>query len=574
MSAVTVRTDVGDLALPAWCGVVTPALEQTGRWEPDDGDALVQALAPGMTVIDVGAHVGYFAILAARAVGPRGRVVAVEPSPENFELLQRNVAASGLDNVETIHGAAWHTTGEVELEICATNSGDHRVGLGDPSRRRVAVPALTLDDVLGDRRTDFVLLDVQGAEREVLEGMRHCLRQWRPRLQAEFWPEGIRSLGGDPEALLERYASLGYEIFRRPYRSPEELVNEAESTPGGFITLHLRPRPTLSICVPTHHGRRPALEQALNSALEQLGDESGDRVEVVVSDNASTDGTDQLMAELTARRPATIVYRRSPSDLGPAANIALAIELARGEYVWLLGSDDQLAPGAIQAVMQLVDEHPGISGLTVNKRNFDPTMTVELDPDPPELLPAEPELLHLYGEAETALTQCGLAHGLISTQVFRRALWIYLADREDLLHRCHRAPHLLMIERMIQEQPRWVWCPQPLVRQRCDPETPARYGYSFYGMQLAILGEIEAIWATLFGRHSAIYASLLDRWCRFVLSPEAIAHHRRNASHTLREDLLMLRFIPLAWRSRYFRRRSLPALLPRRRRLRRSPVAA
>ena len=169
--AVSVVTDVGELWYPERCQVLTPAVRQSGTWDAPDGAAIRAALAPGMTVVDVGAHVGYFALLAAQCVGPGGKVVAVEPAPENYAMLAANVARAGATQVEPVHGAAWREAGELELRLSPTNTGDHRVYDTGPNRTGTLVRAVALDDVIADcDRLDLVIVDTQGAERAGVGG--------------------------------------------------------------------------------------------------------------------------------------------------------------------------------------------------------------------------------------------------------------------------------------------------------------------------------------------------------------------------------------------------------------------
>ncbi|MFL5830085.1 MAG: FkbM family methyltransferase, partial [Solirubrobacteraceae bacterium] len=251
--AVSVSTDVGELWYPADCQVLTPAVRQAGTWDPEDGAAIMQALAPGMTVVDVGAHVGYFALLAARCVGPKGKVLAVEPAPGNFALLRANVERAGAPQVSTVNAAAWRDAGSVELLLSRENTGDNRVlGVGQApgangAATTVSVPAVKLDDLLAADHVDFVLLDTQGSERAVLEGMRRTIARDRPRLQVEFWPHGIREFGDDPAELAGFYRGLGYELSvlgteEQIDGNGTDLVELAQARPGGFCTLVLTPR--------------------------------------------------------------------------------------------------------------------------------------------------------------------------------------------------------------------------------------------------------------------------------------------------------------------------------------------
>lgn len=102
----------------------------------------------------------------------------------------------------------------------------------------------------------------------------------------------------------------------------------------------------LSICIPTYN-RRAMLQELLESIVAQ----ASDGVEIVISDNASTDGTDAMVREYQERF-ANIVYVRSPENLGADRNYLSSVKAARGEYCWLMGSDDVLAPDAVARVLR------------------------------------------------------------------------------------------------------------------------------------------------------------------------------------------------------------------------------
>jgi hypothetical protein len=105
-----------------------------------------------------------------------------------------------------------------------------------------------MDDLLqAESRVDFVLLDTQGSERAVLEGMTRTLNRFRPRIQAEFWPHGIRGLGDDPRQMMSFYRELDYDVAvlgsnQAFEQDGDRLVELAEATVGGFCTLVLSPR--------------------------------------------------------------------------------------------------------------------------------------------------------------------------------------------------------------------------------------------------------------------------------------------------------------------------------------------
>jgi len=135
---------------------------------------------PEDVVIDVGAYVGMFTVQASDKVGPRGRVVAIEPAPENFKHLQGNTG--GLGNVVRVQKAAYNYTGEGKLSIsraspCHTLVYDHKDG--------IQVEVITLDRLaqdLGLLKVDFIKIDAEGSELGILEGAEILLRNNNVRL--------------------------------------------------------------------------------------------------------------------------------------------------------------------------------------------------------------------------------------------------------------------------------------------------------------------------------------------------------------------------------------------------------
>ncbi len=109
--------------------------------------------------------------------------------------------------------------------------------------------------------------------------------------------------------------------------------------------------PKLSICIPTYN-RRTYLSEAINSIIEQIDPTNASLIEICISDNASTDGTDKLVKEIQEKTPAKIIYSRVENNAGPDANYLRAVALASGEYCWFLGSDDHVLLGGVNFIMR------------------------------------------------------------------------------------------------------------------------------------------------------------------------------------------------------------------------------
>lgn len=110
-------------------------------------------------------------------------------------------------------------------------------------------------------------------------------------------------------------------------------------------------RPLLSICIPTFN-RAQLLKEALKSILAQIDPVSADQVEIVISDNASTDETAAVVDQIRGGSGWPIKYFKNEQNFGFDANCLLAAERASGQYLWLFGSDDLLAAGALRNVIQ------------------------------------------------------------------------------------------------------------------------------------------------------------------------------------------------------------------------------
>ena len=173
---------------------------------------------PGMLVMDVGAHVGYYTLLAARHVGPAGHVYAFEPDSDNHATLLKNIELNGYHNVDVVRKAVSDQVGDAQLYLSATVSGKHSMYQhGLPERGSVAVETTTVDSILeelGWPHVDLIKIDVEGAEVAVLDGMIQLLRKSaRLNLIMEFMPALLHSAGVAPQQFLDKLASLDAEVY-------------------------------------------------------------------------------------------------------------------------------------------------------------------------------------------------------------------------------------------------------------------------------------------------------------------------------------------------------------------------
>lgn len=186
------------------------------QFEPHVTRALNELLTPGMTFLDIGANVGYFTLLAARRVGPEGKVLAFEAHPGNCDLLERSVAANGFENVVVHRFAVAEERRTFQLATGGPHSNARIVdGQNEPYQMQ-EIEAVPLDEVLGDlSRLDLVKMDIEGAEPRAWSGMRGLIARHQPVILFEYAPALIELTSRcDPPAFLEEVRAAGYELYR------------------------------------------------------------------------------------------------------------------------------------------------------------------------------------------------------------------------------------------------------------------------------------------------------------------------------------------------------------------------
>lgn len=201
-------------------------------------------LHPGNVVLDLGANIGYFTLIAARAVGATGRVVSFEPERRNFWYLSKNVSINGLKQVTTHQMAIAEKSGWTKLYLCSYDSGHHTInqfqGIAAISRGRryqeeaVDIRTVRVDDILdemGIGHVDVIKMDVEGAEALAVAGMRKTLLQNNVKVFLEFFPILMEKMGTNPrayiESLLNDFGFRMYAVGRDHDLSgaPEDLIS-------------------------------------------------------------------------------------------------------------------------------------------------------------------------------------------------------------------------------------------------------------------------------------------------------------------------------------------------------------
>jgi FkbM family methyltransferase len=185
-----------------------------GDYEPWIQNLLKSELRVGDCYYEVGAHTGFFVLIASRFVGTEGKIVAFEPDPDNLANLRANVAKNGIDQVVVVEAAVWSSPGEVTFEraLGESNRTQGRI-LSEPNPRleRIPVKTVQLDELVfgqGYPAPRLIKMDVEGAEWGALQGASRLLSEIKPRLLCEVHDPGQMDL-------IQNYLrGFGYEAER------------------------------------------------------------------------------------------------------------------------------------------------------------------------------------------------------------------------------------------------------------------------------------------------------------------------------------------------------------------------
>lgn len=175
-------------------------------------------LAESRCFVDVGANLGWFTCLAATHL-PEGRVFSFEMDEQNFHLLEINVCLNRTDNVEIVHAAVSDQPGRVSYQRYGFRpSPEFRMvkdgaDTGEPDL--VSVDAVALDSFFAGRdlRPDFIKIDVEGAELQVLQGMSGLMRDQEPRLLIELHPGTLPLFGASAAEVVDLLVGSGYDVY-------------------------------------------------------------------------------------------------------------------------------------------------------------------------------------------------------------------------------------------------------------------------------------------------------------------------------------------------------------------------
>lgn len=231
------------LCLPLADDDISRFIRLHGEWEPETTAYLRRTIRPGWNCVDVGANVGWFAILMADLAGPAGRVVAVEPLTELCECIREAARANGLiSRLTVVEGAATETEGgTLRLNLHGSKLGvtTERVPFDWAPAETRDVGTVTLDRLLHSwERCDLIKIDVEGSEPRVIRGALATIEKYRPLLLVEFLPRHC----DDAEGWLAELQAIGSIRSIEAGGIPRDVTaTELLADPNRLWMLEVRP---------------------------------------------------------------------------------------------------------------------------------------------------------------------------------------------------------------------------------------------------------------------------------------------------------------------------------------------
>jgi FkbM family methyltransferase len=190
-----------------------------GCYELEKQKAFIKQIKSGDVVYDIGAHVGFYTLLASKLVGDRGRVYAFEPLPRNIFYLKKHISLNKLKNVEIIEAAVSDKEGEenfLEADSATSrldNSGSFKV------------KTVSLDNLVKNKKIlppNVIKIDVEGAELKVLLGAKELIEKYKPIIFIALDNPDTK------EKVIQMIKNFGYNILDLDFQDIQEINNISE----------------------------------------------------------------------------------------------------------------------------------------------------------------------------------------------------------------------------------------------------------------------------------------------------------------------------------------------------------
>ena len=198
--------------------------------EPVETQLFNDIIKNGEVLVDVGANIGYFTLLMAKLSGPTGKIFSFEPEDNNFELLDKNVKCNNYQNIVLEKKGVSDHNGTNKFFLSTKNTGMHSLQKIRDGSKEIKIDVIKLDDYFSTldlvEKISLIKIDVEGAEFQVLNGMKTILKNENLRLLIEFIPEHLEKHGTNPSDVLKILDDNNFELYQINENTKElELKN-------------------------------------------------------------------------------------------------------------------------------------------------------------------------------------------------------------------------------------------------------------------------------------------------------------------------------------------------------------
>ncbi len=214
------------------------------NYEKENFAFLKSCCGEGATILDIGAHIGLFSVVAAKIAGEYGKIFSFEPAPTTVPVLNQTIRINELGNmINPVNQAMGKEVGKITFYISegeADNSNSLVAYKQDRKLNGVEVEVNTIDNFVMSKKlskVNFIKIDVEGAEYDAICGGMQVLKKYKPNVILAIHPEPIKKKGDKLEDIYDLLEQLRYNITcKGEYISKEQFCNNTE-----MIDLHLMP---------------------------------------------------------------------------------------------------------------------------------------------------------------------------------------------------------------------------------------------------------------------------------------------------------------------------------------------
>lgn len=223
VTAVERRLLSGQLIRVRTGSALTKGIWNEPTFEPAVREAIARFCREGMAVVDIGANIGYYTIQMASLVGPRGRVLAIEPNPVMVKELQANLSLNGLTNVDIMRSAVGAVDGVAQFYFPTAGHEAHgslRPNSTFDTASQGEVPLARLDSVihrLNIESVGLIKMDIEGAELLALRGAEETLKRSKPTVIFEASEQLTAAFDYSVIDTLKYLDGLGYRLTELEY---------------------------------------------------------------------------------------------------------------------------------------------------------------------------------------------------------------------------------------------------------------------------------------------------------------------------------------------------------------------